>query len=57
MAKSKSTKEPEYPITKYFQLANPDIHIYTRAALEVQFRGIMKTESEWSEALEEYQGK
>lgn len=53
-SKKESVKAPKMPIEKYFRTVDPPIHIYTRAALGVQFRGIMKTEAEWAKELEEY---
>ena len=47
-------KKGSMSVEKYFQLFDPPIHIYTRAALEIKFRGIIKTESEWVESLKEH---
>ncbi len=44
----------EMSIEKYFQLYDPPIHLYTRAALKVEFRGIIKLAKEWAAELEEY---
>jgi hypothetical protein len=41
-------------VAKYFQLKDPPIHIYTKAALIEKFRGIIKTEEEWSLEMEDY---
>lgn len=41
-------------IREYFKTFDPNIHIYTRAALEIEFHDIMKSETEWKEALKEH---
>jgi len=54
MAKTSSTrtkKEPKYPAFKYIELEVPDIHPYTRAYVEGQYRGILKTKAEWAKTL------
>jgi len=60
MAKKKASvvvKKPEpepieMPIQKYFQLHSSEIHPYTRAYLEAQFRGIMNTKEAWRKLVE-----
>jgi len=47
-------KQPEISLEKYFQLEEPPIHIYTRAYVGAQFRGIIKTTSEWNEEMKQY---
>ncbi|MHA2426498.1 MAG: hypothetical protein ACXADB_00460 [Candidatus Hermodarchaeia archaeon] len=47
-------KKAEISIQKYFQLADPPIHAYTRAYLGEEFRGIIKTEDEWEKELKKY---
>ena len=51
VTESKTKKGPGISIAKHFQLSDPRIHKYTRAALEVQFRGIIKSETEWDSEL------
>jgi hypothetical protein len=54
MAKRKienNVKEPKYPMSKYFDLFHPDLHKYTRAYLEGEFRGILKTKDEWDSSI------
>jgi len=46
--------EPKVPISKYFQLKNPKIHLYTRAALWTRYRNVRKTVKEWEEKLRDY---
>ena len=41
----------EISIKKYFQLHNSGVHQYSRAYLEVQFRGIMKTKESWDKEI------
>lgn len=43
--------ERRIPITKYFQLYAPEVHKYTRAYQEEEFRDIMNTEDEWKDLL------
>lgn len=50
-ADKSENKSPGISIKKYFQLHGSDIHRYTRAYLEVQFRVIIKTTEEWKEEI------
>jgi hypothetical protein len=54
MARDNSTrtkKQPKYPLFKYIQLEVPDMHQYTRAYVEAEYRGILKTKDEWKKTL------
>lgn len=54
MAKTNSTrtkKQPKYPLFKYIELEVPDMQRYTRASMEAQYRGILKTKDEWKITL------
>ena len=50
MDKSKD-KSVNISIKKYFQLYGSDIHKYTRAYLEIQFRDILKEKEAWKEKI------
>ena len=43
-------------IERYFTIAKPSMHKYTKAAVVVDFHGIMKTMKEWETALKQYIG-
>jgi len=54
-AKSKVAKKADsMSVDKYFQLHDPNIHKYTRAALAIDFHGIMKTEKDWIDTLKDH---
>jgi len=40
---------------KYLDLYDPKIHLYLRAYLKPQFRGLTKSQSEWEKVLQEYE--
>lgn len=44
-------KSGRISIQKYFQLHGSEIHMYTRAYLGEQFRGIMKSKDEWTKEI------
>lgn len=44
-------KSVSISIQKYFQLHGSEIHMYTRAYLGEQFRGIMKSKDEWTKEI------
>jgi hypothetical protein len=46
-----STKGMKISIQKYLQLYASEIHLYTRAYLGEQFRGIMKEKEAWKEEI------
>jgi len=65
MAKSKGVEEeveyltekksePTITVGKFFYLHSREFHAYTSAYLKESFRGIMKTEAEWSNTLKKY---
>lgn len=41
------------PLFKYF-LKHEGVHPYSRAYLEERYRGIMKTEDEWKQLVNQY---
>jgi hypothetical protein len=49
--------EPQIGLEKYFQLVNPPIHIYTRAALVETYRGIMKVAKAWENEMKPHVGE
>jgi hypothetical protein len=49
--KIKAPKHMKITIAKYLQLHGSEIHKYTKAYLEVQFRGIIKTTEAWKEEI------
>lgn len=54
--KSRNLSEPkskEISIQKYFQLHVSGLHLYYKAYLGGQFRGIMKTKEAWKEELKQ----
>jgi len=57
MAKKKSDVKSvaiTYALDQYLKRVKPNIHLYTCAFIEPEFRGIMKTDDEWAEVLEQY---
>ncbi len=55
MAKSKKVKaDIKMSLDQYFKKVQPKIHKYTRAFIEPQFSGKLKTEVEWQEELKQY---
>lgn len=55
VASQKKRSEEEMLLFKYFLVVDPSIHSYTRAALEQQYKSIMKTEKEWRKEMKSYE--
>lgn len=53
VAKSKPAAE-KIPLFKYFLSVDSAIHKYTRAYLEQQYKGILKSEEEWQKEMKPY---
>lgn len=58
VAKTVSKPVPKADIVslaKYARIAQPRIHKYTLAYIEVRYRGILKTVDDWAEELKQYE--
>jgi len=55
VASQKKESVKQMPLFKYFLVVDPSIHPYTRAYLEQQYKGIMKTEKEWQKEMKPYE--
>lgn len=55
VASQKKESEEKMPLFKYFLVVDSSIHVYSRASLEQQYKGIMKTEKEWQKEMKSYE--